>query len=165
MVDRNSSLWSYLQPELKELITDGEIIAEFIKKNKLSDQVTDFSFLVFPFAKAYEGFLKKLFLDLDVIHYDDYYGDEIRIGRLLNPHYQGEIGHAFEKLCNHSPGGKKTSDKLWEVWKQGRNLIFHYFPHNFKRLTFDEALSVIGQITEAMEFAVLSCNLSTIKGK
>ena len=102
---------------------------------------------------------KKLFLDLGMIHYDDYYGDEIRIGRLLNPHYKHENHNVFQKMCNHSLEGKNLSKRLWETWKNGRNLIFHYFPHNFKRLSFDQAVNEIDEIVASMGAAVISCDL------
>lgn len=159
MINRESFLWSYLQPELKELLSDGELLVLHANEADLSTKINDFSFLVFPFAKAYEGFLKKLFLDLGMIHYDDYYGDEIRIGRLLNPHYKHENHNVFQKICTHSPEGKNLSKRLWETWKSGRNLIFHYFPHNYKRLTLDQAVAEIAEIITAMETAVIGCNL------
>ena len=160
IVDRKSFLWSYLQPEIRELISDGELLIEAIDKLGAQNKVTDFSFLVFPFSKAYEGFLKKLFLDIGMIHYDDYYGDEIRIGRLLNPHYQHEKGNVFSKLCNHSNEGKNLSKHLWEVWKNGRNLVFHFFPHNYKRLNHQDAMVIINDIVKAMETSVVGCNLT-----
>ena len=159
MIDRESFLWSYLQPELKELVNDGELLILHAKDADLSTRINDFSFLVFPFAKAYEGFLKKLFLDLGMIHYDDYYGDEIRIGRLLNPHYKHENHNVFQKMCNHSLEGKNLSKRLWETWKNGRNLIFHYFPHNFKRLSFDQAVNEIDEIVASMGAAIIGCGL------
>lgn len=160
LVDRNSFLWSYLQPELKDLISDGEILVDFVKSKNVSERLNDCSFLVFPFSKAYEGFLKKLFLDLGVIHYDDYYGDDIRIGRLLNPHYQHEIDNVFAKMCRHSGKRKDLSERLWNTWKRGRNLVFHYFPHNFKRLSYDEALEIVSEILASMEVAVAACDLA-----
>jgi hypothetical protein len=159
MIDRESFLWSYLQPELKELLNDGELLVLKAKETALHSQINDFSFLVFPFAKAYEGFLKKLFLDLGMINYDEYYGDDIRIGRLLNPHYRHENQNLFQKLCNHKPEGTHLSKRLWETWKNGRNLIFHYFPHNFKRLDYQHAVYQIDQIVSAMGAAVVGCNL------
>ncbi len=159
LIDRSSFFWLYLQPELQSLLNDGEILVNFVKNKEVNETIADCSFLVFPFAKAYEGFLKKLFLDLDVIHYDDYYGEDIRIGRLLNPHYQHEINNVFAKMCRHSSKRKDLSNRLWNTWKQGRNLIFHYFPHNFKRLSYDEAVAAINDILGSMDAAVTACDL------
>lgn len=159
IIDRNSFLWSYLLPEIRDLIEDGEYLFDFVEKNKDAVGIADYSFLVFPFSKAYEGFLKKLFLDLKLIKHDEYYGDDIRIGRILNPIYQKELGNTFALICSHSPAHRNIAEKLWDVWKHGRNLVFHFFPHNFRRLSFDEALELIRDIVGAMELAVLGCEL------
>lgn len=78
-IDRNSNLWNYLSSDLKGLIEDGEKIIDHAIKHGENGS-SDFSYIVFNFAKAYEGFLKHLFLDLGFIQEDDYYGDDIRIG-------------------------------------------------------------------------------------
>ena len=158
-LDRNSWLWGYLQPEIQDLINDGELLIDFVH-NKDGSKVTDYSFLVFPYAKAYEGFLKKLFLDLKIIEHDEYYGDEIRIGRLLNPRYQREVRNVFSKKCHPTSGKTPLMEELWYVWKRGRNLVFHYFPHNFRRLTYEEALGIITEIVRSMQDAVVGCDLA-----
>ncbi len=164
LIRRDTFLWLYLQPEIRELVNDGEILVQAIEKDGLIGKMTDFSFLVFPFSKAYEGFLKKLFLDIKLIQYDDYYGDEIRIGRLLNPNYKHEKKNVFAKMCSHISDGVKISEKLWDVWKNGRNLTFHFFPHNFKRLNYDAAKALIVDIIDAMEMGVKGCGLDGNKG-
>jgi hypothetical protein len=160
LIQRETFLWQYLQPEIRELITDGELLVHAVEKEGMASKVTDFSFLVFPFAKAYEGFLKKLFLDTQVIKYDDYYGDDIRIGRILNPGYQHEESNVFARLCTQVLAGQKVSEKLWETWKNARNLTFHYFPHNYKRLSFEEALALVKGMLQVMEEAVVVCGLA-----
>lgn len=83
VIERKSKLWRYLPEEIRSLILDGENL--LIECHAISGKVSDYSYLVFTFAKAYEGFLKHLFLDLGLIHEEDFYGDDIRIGRILNP--------------------------------------------------------------------------------
>ncbi|RJR27140.1 hypothetical protein C4561_03175 [candidate division WWE3 bacterium] len=160
LVDRKSWLWNYLQPEIKNLISDGEILLTFVRKGKTGAKITDYSFLVFPFAKAYEGFLKKLFLDLGIIAHDEYYGDEIRIGRLLNPRYQKEVRNVFSHECRSATGKKPLMEELWAVWKRGRNLVFHYFPHNFRKLSYQEAMDIITEMVDIMHSAVADCELN-----
>lgn len=161
LIDRDSFLWSYLQPEIQDLINDGEVLVEDVRVGHLDGKLTDFSFLIFPFSKAYEGFLKKLFLDIGLIKYGDYYGDEIRIGRMLNPSYQRETHSLFSKLCEKIKDGKNVSELLWKTWKNARNLTFHYFPHNYKRLSFDEATTLINDVLTAMEVGAKACGLET----
>jgi hypothetical protein len=158
VLPRTSALWNYLTPDLQGLIMDGEVLIDEVDSFK--GNVSDYSFLVFPFSKAYEGFLKRLFLDLGLMREDEYYGDDIRIGRVLNPHYVQKNFSLYEGLCLHKKGGKELTHSLWEVWRKGRNQVFHYFPHNFRRLSLDEALSVIHSMLEVMEQAVGKCDLS-----
>jgi hypothetical protein len=147
-------LWIYLAPEIQGLVSDGEILIDFVLHHKKSANITDFSFLVFPFAKAYEGFLKKVFLDVGMIQPHEYYSDDIRIGRILNPHYETEKGNVYATMSKHSEARKQVSEELWQIWKRGRNAVFHYFPHNFKRLDYQEALELIQAFIHGMEIAV-----------
>jgi len=163
LIERNRPLWKYLPDEIQGLIADGETLVNFVLSNDKSHEISDLSFMVFPFAKAYEGFLKKLFLDIGMIQPDEYYGDDIRIGRILNPSYLAEKGNVFAKFCEGTPDKKVLSQKLWDAWKQGRNSVFHYFPHNFKKLDFDEAMDLIRGFVDAMETAVENCNIPAEK--
>lgn len=159
-VDRSSSLWKYFTPDFKAIVEDGEILIRNVDSERERIGITDFSFLVFPFAKAYEGFIKKLLLDLKAIKPDEYYGDEIRVGRLLNPDYKREDGGSvFTDLCKHSPERKTLAHGLWEVWKKGRNQVFHYFPHNFRKLSYEEAVGLIKDFVTVMKEAVDHYNL------
>lgn len=154
-IDRKSVLWEYLSEELRGLLSDGEILLNHAEVYE--GKISDFSYLVFPFSKAYEGFLKKLFLDLDLMREDEYYGDDIRIGRILNPHYIDDHYKKYKNICLRPGTNEDLSVRLWEVWRKGRNQVFHYFPHNFRRLSFDEASEIISSILSVMEESVRSC--------
>ncbi len=148
LVDRNSSLWSFTSDNVKELLADGEILLEGAKNHV--HEISDYSYVVFPFSKAYEGFLKKLFLDLKLIKEDEYYGDEIRIGRILNPHFIHEHQNVFKKMRTSGEAVTTLIGKMWEAWQKGRNRVFHYFPHNFRRLSIEEATEIIDDLTGVM---------------
>ena len=163
VIARNSQLWDYMSTEIRDLVEDGEIILNFVFENKEKADISDYSFIVFPFAKAYEGFLKKFFWDIELITEDDYYGDEIRIGRLLNPNYEDNTS-VYSKVCGHAKGGKIIAKRLWDAWKRGRNTVFHYFPHNFKKLEYDESLDIINDLINAMTHVVSTC-LQNVKKK
>lgn len=167
IIDRNSTLWKYLTSEIKDLIEDGEKLLTFVDDHSERAGMTDFSFLVFSFAKAYEGFLKKLLLDVGYLKHEEYYGDEIRIGRILNPNYKKYKESVYDILCDHSTERKELAVKMWETWKKGRNTVFHYFPHNFKRLSYEEAMDVINQIVTVMQESVEHCGvmIDTISGE
>ena len=149
-VERNSGLWKYLSQYQKSLIADGEAVLADVAHFA---GVSDFSFAVFPFAKAYEGFLKQLFLDLGLIKEQDYFGDDIRIGRILNPHYRDKDS-VYESLAESKRAGRQLAGLLWDIWKKGRNQVFHYYPHNLKKLSYDEAVLLVSEILAAMETAI-----------
>jgi hypothetical protein len=159
VLDRQSTLWGYLPVEIKGLLEDGETIVSFVEKYRGAEEISDYSFLVFPFSKAYEGFLKRFLFDTQLIREEDYYSDDIRIGRILNPGYVKEKGNVFGRLCDKSKEGRDVPKKLWSVWKRGRNLVFHYFPHNFRKLEYNEALDIINEIVDAMNSAVMHCRV------
>lgn len=161
VVDKKSLFWSYAPEEIKGLLLDGETLLGFATRQK--SKMSDFSYLVFPFSKGYEGFLKKFFLDLGLIPEDEYYSDDIRIGRILNPKYIQEHKSVYKNLCSFTVGGNNFSNRLWDVWKKGRNEVFHYFPHNFKRLSFDESLDIIKDIVAVMLYAVEHCDVIDAK--
>jgi hypothetical protein len=154
VIDKSSALWNYLEEDLKGLVLDGEHLLSDVDR----EVVTDYSYLVFPFSKAYEGFLKRFFLDLDLIREDEYYGDSIRIGRILNPAFIKKKFSVYRKLRG-KPGTEDVAERLWDIWKRGRNLVFHYFPHNFRKLSYDEALDIIRAVVDSMDLAVMRCSL------
>lgn len=160
-IDKSSFFWNYLSIGQKGLIEEGLYLLNDVKTHP-DINISDYSYLVFPFAKAYEGFLKKLFLDLGFIPQQVYEGDHFRIGKALNPHLEKILRHEsiYDKIT-YLCGNRDLADELWNVWKKGRNLVFHYFPHNFRALTLAEAENIINEILIVMEKAVKECR----KGK
>lgn len=157
-IDKNSFFWQYLSPGQKGLIEGGLYLLEDTK-NHPDIRITDYSYLVFPFAKAYEGFLKKLFLDLHFISPKDYESDHFRIGKALNPQLEKRLRRwsIYDKIVRL--GGKELADTFWFVWRRGRNLVFHYFPHNFKALSLPEAEEIIESIVNVMQRGVTDCQI------
>jgi len=158
---RESALWEYLEDDIKGLMIDGEML--LTHADEIPHKVSDYSYLVFPFAKAYEGFLKKLFLDLGMIKEDEYYGDDIRIGRILNPNYIKKSKNVFYKIVTSNGTKQRIAERLWSMWHEGRNQVFHYFPHNFRKLSYKEALELIEGLAGAMEDAGSSFDLESFK--
>ncbi len=154
MFNKNSSWWKYLSEPQQNLISQAFYLLEDSKRHPLLNDVSDYSYLVFPVAKAYEGFLKKLFLDMNLIKKWQYESDHFRIGKALSPNLARKLGKnsIYEQLV--SRGWQSLADKLWNCWKQGRNLVFHYFPHNFRALTREEAETLMNQLIKVMEEAV-----------
>ena len=155
--DVYGEFWRYLPQPQKDLILEGQFLMNQVIKNQ-AHQFKDYSFLVFPFAKAYEGFLKELFKDSGLISHLDYISDHLRLGKLLSPNLIGKLGEKslYKKILERST--RQLADKIWDIWQIGRNQIFHYYPHNLKAISLEEAEKIINQIIQTMEEAYLKLN-------
>lgn len=164
---QNKVWWNYIEEDLQELVVASEFLSNVVKSwggdMPAGKQVFhDYSFVVFPIAKAYEGFLKKIFLDMGFITQEDYSGKRFRIGKALNPYLEDKyrIGESvYDKVVNHC-GGKDLADTLWNAWSQGRNLVFHWFPDEKKAVSFVDATERIKMIINAMDKAFEGCIIS-----
>lgn len=148
--DAYGDFWAYLSQNQKDLILEGNyLMNDVIRHGNYSFK--DYSFLIFPFAKAYEGYLKRLFLDAGFISHLDYVSDHLRLGKLMSPHLVGNLGDRslYKQMWTHA--SKEMADKVWETWKVGRNQIFHYFPHNTRGVSFEESEEIINRIIETMK--------------
>jgi len=147
--DVYGKFWQYLSFDQKNLILEGQYLMNEVIKNN-AYHFKDYSFLVFPFAKTYEGFLKKLFYDVKFITHLDYISDHLRLGKLLSPDLVNKLGEKslYKKIKETTT--KELADKIWETWRVGRNQIFHYFPHNLKAINYSEAEKLINQLTTTM---------------
>ncbi len=151
-ISQRGLLWEYLSQTQKDLINEGQYLMNEVIQDH-AYRFKDYSFLIFPFAKSYEGFLKQLFKDVGFISHLDYISDHLRLGKLLSPHLVMKLGDKslFEKVRIN--GSRELAETIWKTWKLGRNEIFHYFPHNIRGVTFDEANHTISNIIETMEIA------------
>lgn len=143
----------YLPEPQKDLIRQGYHLLEHVNNDR-SEKFDDYSFLVFPFAKAYEGFLKEIFLDAGLISRKDYLSKHFRIGRVMSPNLRHKLKSesVYEQICDHL--GCKLADRIWDTWKNGRNQVFHYFPENLQSLSLREAEDIIDQIMTTMTVVV-----------
>lgn len=137
----------YVSGHQEELIIDVEII---LKRLQIKDPISDFSFLVSPIAKAYEGFLKDFFLKIGIISDEEYESDRFRVGKTLNPSLRYKRFSVYQKLSDFHEKGEELAETLWDAWKFGRNEIFHYFPNNYKSLSQNEAEDRIGLLLRAI---------------
>ena len=153
---QQTNWWKYLDEPMRDLVKTAYLLLEREAKN--GDGLHDYSFVVFPMAKAYEGFLKKLFLDLGLISQRQYQGDRFRVGKSLNPHlpkrYQWDW--VYMDLINRCKG-EEVPLRMWEVWKKGRNRIFHFFPAHHQFISLAEAKDLIEEISQTMESALSGC--------
>lgn len=151
--------WNYLESDLQELLSESLLLHH--KAANWRQKFRDYSFVVFPAAKAFEGFLKKLFLDMGFITPDDYYGKRFRIGKSLNPSldksHQDEkwVYDDLSKFCQ----GRKLPDQLWQTWKQSRNLVFHWFPNEVNTISLSQAGERIALVISAIDEVFTSCSV------
>ena len=157
--------WSYLEYDLQELLRESFLIEEILRGMGADlpggkKEFHDYSFVIFPAAKAYEGFLKKLFLDLKFISEEDYYGKHFRIGKALNPSLPKEIKRegVYDKIVKFC-SGHELADKLWDTWKLSRNLTFHWFPNEKNAVSLGGARDRGEMIIEAIDMAFKECKI------
>ncbi len=157
--------WNYLEDDLKESLELSFYLAT--RSSEWSKKFYDYSFIVFPAAKAYEGFLKKLFYDMDLISKEDYFGKHFRIGKALNPELEERFkaeGWVYGRLSQFC-GGDNLPETLWQTWKQSRNLLFHWFPNEKNTVSHNEAVERLLTITNAIDTVYSVCPVQLNKGK
>ncbi len=150
--------YDYLEEDLRELLEESFLLIDKFEGNNQSFH--DYSFIVFPAAKAYEGYLKKLLLDLKFIREEDYYGKHFRIGKALNPQLEPFLRKegVYDKLVEFL-GSKEVPDMLWETWKNCRNLVFHWFPEEKRVVNYDGARDRVGQVVTAIDTSFKECRI------
>lgn len=134
-------------PEQKNLIADVAIILDHLRK---IDHISDYSFLVSPVSKAYEGYLKDFFLRINVIDDYAYKSDRFRVGKTLNPSLRYKRFSIYQKLIDLDEKGEELAEILWTAWKYGRNEIFHYFPGSLKNIDLPGAEDRINMVFRAI---------------
>jgi hypothetical protein len=151
--------WSYLEEDLQELIITAIRLIEEV--SDWEDGFHDYAFIVFPAAKAYEGFLKKLFLDLNLIEKSDYYGKQFRVGKSLNPSLPKRLQDAdyvYDDLVAFCKGDD-LAKRLWKTWRNCRNQLFHWFPDEKKAISFEEAKKKVEMVVESIDAAFVGCKI------
>lgn len=149
--------WDYLEEDLQELLKESILLAT--QAEKWPQKFHDYSFIVFPSAKAYEGFLKKLLLDLGMITNEDYYGKRFRIGKALNPSLDRRFRRkegVYSKIVKYC-GGKDLAEGLWTTWRECRNRLFHWFPDEKNVVDLQEAKQKVVLIINTMDAAFDEC--------
>ena len=151
--------WGYVEEDVRELLLTTQLLIN--KVGDWEEKFHDYAFVVFPAAKAYEGFLKKLFLDLGWISENDYFGKRFRIGKALNPSLEPELRQkegVYDKIVEFCQG-RELADQLWETWRQARNSTFHWFPKEKNAISSDEAKEKVVMVITAMDAAFRQCKI------
>ncbi|MBU0572764.1 hypothetical protein KKH23_02490 [Patescibacteria group bacterium] len=151
--------WEYLGKDLQGLLREATLLLE--KVSLWDEKFHDYSFIVFPAAKAYEGFLKLVFLERGFISEEDYYGKRFRVGKALNPSLERRLRakeSVYDKIVQFC-GGKDLADKMWNTWKVCRNLLFHWFPNERNAIDFDQAKTKVDLIIETIDTTFKDCKI------
>jgi len=153
----NQTTWyNYLDTHQRELV---DVSFTLLQKKDLLIGLKDFSFLVFPMSKAYEGFLKKIFYDLQLINKETYQGRRFRIGRAFNPdvrEYQRDEDWLYDDVERRF--GRDVARQLWNTWLECRNRVFHFFIHEKQALNLEEAIAKIEMIANSMQLVAEKLN-------
>lgn len=155
--------WEYLDHDLRELLKESSLLIE--KVQEWDQKFHDYSFVVFPAAKAYEGFLKKLFLDLGFIEVRDFRGKRFRVGKALNPSLDPKRykkRSVYRKLVSYCQG-PELADNLWRTWKNSRNVLFHWFPDEKNAIDFPESTKRFELILNSMDKAFKECKIDRVE--
>ncbi|MGI5827695.1 MAG: hypothetical protein ACOX6V_01590 [Patescibacteria group bacterium] len=142
----------------RELLQQSFYLIEDIEYKKKT--FYDYSFIVMPAAKAYEGFVKDMLFRLGLISEKRYTGKRFRVGKALNPALAQSDPNSFEALYDDLENlyhSKELPELLWQTWKECRNKIFHYFIDNTQHITLHEAKERLQQILTAIEKAQSIC--------
>lgn len=149
--------FQYLDYPMQQLVRTSISLSEELKPPH--KQIADYSFLVFPMAKAYEGFLKKFLIDTNVLHAHIVDEPHFRIGRSLNPqlpHRLRDEQWVYDDLVGKCTvmGGDQLADTLWTAWTEARNGVFHYWSVRPLNLSYPQACESIERLIQAIEKAV-----------
>jgi hypothetical protein len=151
--------WGYVDVDLKELLKESLLLIKSVPDWK--EQFHDYSFVVFPAAKAYEGYLKKVFYDLGFISKNEYMGNRLRIGMVLNPSLDREKyrGRSVYDMMVDFCQGEDLAKVMWDTWKGSRNMLFHWFPDEVNAIDFEEAKERVRDVINTMDLVFRECKI------
>lgn len=135
------------------------------REKRLKTKWSDYSFILFPISKAYEGFLKEFLYQRGLISYSTFVGRRFRVGRSLNPdisrHHQDEwwLYDDVARMC-----GAGMARQLWDAWIECRNHIFHYFPEAQLEHSLTEIEKKVLLLIDLMAHAS-ECEIPNVKKK
>lgn len=161
--------WDYLEHDLQELLKESLLLIETVEQWRRNpstgsgQEFHDYSFVVFPAAKAYEGFLKKLFYDLGLISEEQFKGRRFRVGKALNPELPMRLRKSYGvyyKLTEYCAGDYGLADNLWDTWREARNVLFHWFPNEKNAISFEEAKEKFEMILNTLDKATKECKIN-----
>lgn len=160
---RQTAWFNFLDNHMQALVEQSLYLLDQ-EKNIDHTRFKDYSFIVFPIARAYEGFLKKFFENIGLIGYEDLINPYFRIGRSLNPDLPQRLQDEswlyddLLRMCQKCDQPNLAMD-MWQVWRQGRNQLFHYFLHGeVQMIELNRAEEIVASFVEIMD-RVIECKI------
>jgi hypothetical protein len=153
----DTNWFSLLDTNGQRLVKLSELLYE--REERMQTAYESYSFVVFPMAKAYEGFIKLYLKRSGILHRNDYIDVKFRIGRALNPdiseRHKNEwwLYDDLERAC-----GKDTARALWNAWIECRNHVFHFYFDEEIEMPLAEAKKKLTQMSIAMAKAMQCLN-------
>ena len=147
---RSEQWFTGLIPDLQQLILSSVELLQ--REKRLNSNLKDYSFILFPLSKAYEGVLKSFLFQQGLISEKVYLGRRFRIGRSLNPDIrqpQRDKWWLYDdviKMC-----GEEIGRDIWDGWIECRNHIFHYFPNKNNLHSLPEIEKKVIKLIELMK--------------
>ena len=127
--------YDFLYPHDRETLLSGAALLQAVKAIKL--KLPDYSVLVMPFARAYEGFLVKLFVHIGL-------ADATKIERNVQAIQVGRWLDELAELIADPYRHGHIVDDLKTAWAGSRHLTMHSDPaRQVKMSTFEEAQNEI----------------------
>lgn len=139
----------------RDLLIEANYLLEREKHQPFEACVVDYGFLVYPAAKAYEGFLKTYLYRNGLISSEMYQSELFRIGKALNPdlpHKYREEGWVWDDLARIY--GEEVPERMWATWRKCRNHVFHFRPDKLRLYTLVEAQIKIELIFSTIKLAI-----------
>jgi len=139
----------FVGKELVDLYTDTQKLIKAMR-NK-GNRYSDYSFTVFPLAKAYEGVLKKILVKMGFITKAQLEQDpNISINSYFNPVGNSKITKALRDKARD----KMIPHVIYSTYAECRNQILHHDPYRDNRLkTIEEADFFVRRISDAINKA------------
>lgn len=112
----------------------------------------DYGFIVFPMAKAFEGYMKDWLMHQGLISHQTWSSQRFRLGRALNPDVappQRDHWWLYDDVSRVC--GKELARMIWTSWLECRNHVFHYFPDASKAMDLADAEACLLQLNQTME--------------
>jgi len=139
----------------RQLLVQANYLLEREKTQSLHPSMVDYGFLVYPAAKAYEGFLKTFLYRNNLISPEMYQSEHFRIGKALNPdlpYKYREDGWVWDDLARLY--GEDVPARFWSTWRKCRNHVFHFKPDKMRLYTLVEAQIKLELIFSTIKLAI-----------